>query len=116
MSQPRLSSTIKNTSDTLRQGATQQIADYEQRFSALKNIYDELLADLIRTGCNKKEAYETGREFFGSTTARFAAVDGTMYSRPMFDMVIFFGGAYASTGTIAFSNDSEPKVSYDSKT
>jgi hypothetical protein len=116
MSQPRLSSTIKNTSDTLRQGATQQITDYEQRFAALKNIYNELLADLILTGYNKKEADETGREFFGSTTTRFAGVDGTMYSRPMFDMVIFFGGAYASTGTITFSNDSEPKVSFDSKT
>jgi hypothetical protein len=100
----------------LRQGATRQISDYEQRFSALKNIYDELLADLIRTGYNKKEAWETAAEFFGSDTARFAGVDGTMYSRPMFDMVIFFGGAYASTGTITFAENAEPRVRYDAKT
>ena len=116
MSQPRLSNTVKRTCDTLRQGATQQITDYEHRFSALTNIYDELLADLIRTGYDPAEAWKTAKEFFGSDTARFAGVDGTMYSRPMFDMVIFFGGAYASTGTITFAENSEPKVKFDAKT
>ncbi len=39
-----------------------------------------------------------------------------MYSRPLFDMVIFFGGAYASTGSVTFTTDSEPRIEYDSKT
>ncbi len=38
-----------------------------------------------------------------------------MYSRPLFDMVIFFGGAYAATGTVKFSENAEPEVSYDEK-
>jgi hypothetical protein len=31
-------------------------------------------------------------------------------------MVIFFGGAYASTGSVTFAKDAEPKVEYDAKT
>jgi hypothetical protein len=113
---PSLSDTVKRTCNSLRQGATKQISDYEQRFSVLKNLYDELLANLIKTGFNPKEARETAMEFFGSTSVRFAGVDGTMYSRPLFDMVIFFGGAYAATGTVTFSESAEPQVQYDAKT
>jgi hypothetical protein len=113
---PSLSDTVKRTCNSLRQGATKQISDYEQRFSVLKNLYDELLANLIKTGFSPKEAWETATEFFGSTSVRFAGVDGTMYSRPLFDMVIFFGGAYASTGTVTFSESAEPQVQYDAKT
>ena len=116
MTMPSLSKTVKRTCDSLRQGATRQISDYEKRFSAYKNIYDELLENLVRTGYKPDEAWETAKEFFGSENVRFAAVDGTMYSRPLFDMVIFFGGAYASTGSVTFAKDTEPKVEYDSKT
>ena len=80
------------------------------------NIYDELLENLLRTGFKSDEAWETAKEFFGSERVRFAAIDGTMYSRPLFDMVIFFGGAYASTGSVKFARDAEPKVEYDAKT
>jgi hypothetical protein len=113
---PSLNNAIKRTCDTLRQGATKQVTDYEKRFSSIKNIYDDLLANLIRTGFNPKDAYETALEFFGGTTVRFAGVDGTMYSKPLFDMVIFFGGAYAATGTIRFSETADPEVAYDERT
>ncbi len=116
MTAPTLSDTVKRTCDTLRQGATKQVTDYEQRFSALKNLYDDLLVNLMRTGFSQKEAWETATEFFGSDTVRFAAVDGTMYSRPLFDMVIFFGGAYASTGAVTLSSAAAPKVKYDART
>jgi hypothetical protein len=113
---PSINETIKRTCDSLRQGATKQVTDYEQRFSNIKNLYDGLLANLIRTGFDANEAWKTAREFFGSESARFAGVDGTMYSRPMFDMVIFFGGAYAATGTVKFSESAEPQVQYDERT
>ncbi|TRO45824.1 hypothetical protein E2P60_06570, partial [Candidatus Bathyarchaeota archaeon] len=116
MTAPSLSETVKRACDTLRQGATSQVSDYERRFSVLKNLYDELLANLIKQGFNPKEACETAAEFFGSTSVRFAGIDGTLYSRPLFDMVIFFGGAYAATGTINFSESAAPKVKYDNKT
>ncbi|HVP15968.1 MAG TPA: hypothetical protein VMT42_01205, partial [candidate division Zixibacteria bacterium] len=62
------------------------------------------------------EAYATAREFFRDSTVRFAGIDGTMYSRPLFDMVIFFGGAYASTGNVIFREKEAPLVKYDEKT
>lgn len=116
MSAPSLSDTMKHTCDSLRQGATKQVTDYEQRFSILKDAYDGLLVNLIKSGFNTREAYATAKEFFGSECVRFAGIDGTMYSRPLFDMVIFFGGAYAATGTIKFAEAAEPQVEYDAKT
>ncbi|MCW4031322.1 MAG: hypothetical protein NWE80_03060 [Candidatus Bathyarchaeota archaeon] len=116
MRKPSLSDTVKRTCNTLRHGATKQVTDYEQRFSALKNLYEGLLANLIKPGFNPKDAWETASEFFGSSTVRFVGIDGTLYSKPLFDMVIFFGGAYAATGTISFSNNSSPQVTYDTKT
>jgi len=62
-----------------------------------------------------QEAYETAQKFFGSTRVQFAGVDGTMYSRPLFDLMIFFGGAYAATGTIEFRKDAKQMVEYDSR-
>jgi hypothetical protein len=111
-----LSDAIKRTSEVLRLGASSQVLDYEQRFSSLRNLYDDLLSNLIRMDFNQKEAYETAKEFFGTSSVRFAGIDGTMYSRPLFDMVIFFGGAYASTGTVTFAEKDKPTVKYDERT
>ena len=111
-----LSDAVKRTSDMLRLGASMQVLDYEQRFSSLKNLYDSLLSNLIRMGYDCEEAWETAKKFFAAPVVRFAGVDGTMYSRPLFDLVIFFGGAYASTGTITFSEREKPSVKYDEKT
>jgi len=116
LSAPSLSSNVKRTCDNLRQGATRQITDYETRFSGFKNLYTDLLENLVRSGYDPAEAFETAKAFCGSETVRFAAVDGTMYSRPLFDMVIFFGGAYASTGSVTFTKNAAPEVAYDSKT
>jgi len=111
-----LSDTIRRTSDVLKLGASRQVLDYEQRFSSLKNLYDGLLSNLTIMNFDGKEACKTANKFFGASNVRFAGVDGTMYSRPLFDLVIFFGGAYASTGTITFSEKDKPIVKYDEKT
>jgi hypothetical protein len=113
---PSLSDKVKRTCDTLRQGAIKQISDYESRFSDLKNLYSQLLENLIKQNFSPKEAWKTAKEFFGTEAVHFAGIDGTMYTRPMFDMVIFFGGAYTSTGTITFSETSPPIIKFDHKT
>ncbi|MEM3618471.1 MAG: DNA double-strand break repair nuclease NurA [Candidatus Bathyarchaeia archaeon] len=100
----------------LKIGASVQVLDYEQRFSCLKNFYESLLSSLVKMGFDTREAYQTAMEFFGSSSVRFAGIDGTMYSRPLFDLVVFFGGAYASTGTITFHEDKPPTVKYDERT
>jgi len=100
----------------LKLGASRQVLDYEQRFSSLKNLYDDLLSNLIKMDFDCKETCETAKDFFGNLKVRFAGIDGTMYSQPLFDLVIFFGGAYASTGTITFSEKDMPKIEYDERT
>jgi hypothetical protein len=65
---------------------------------------------------DRGEAYETAKHFFATNSVRFAGIDGTMYSRPLFDMMIFFGGAYASTGTVTFQENDKPIIKYDEKT
>ncbi|MGB9756642.1 MAG: hypothetical protein ACPLVJ_02540, partial [Candidatus Bathyarchaeales archaeon] len=111
-----ISNTLKRTSDILKQGATKQILEYEKSFSSIQNLYNTLLSNLIKTNFNQKEAHQTAEQFFETTSLRFAGIDGTMYSRPLFDLVIFFGGAYASTGTITIQEDNKPKIEYDEKT
>jgi hypothetical protein len=100
----------------LKDGASAQVLDYEQRFSSLRSLYGSLLSNLIRTEFDHRDAYDTAESFFGKTSVRFAGVDGTMYSRPLFDLIAFFGGAYASTGTVTFVEDSRPVVGYDERT
>jgi hypothetical protein len=107
---------VKRTSDALRIGASFQVVDYEQRFSSLKSLYEGLLENFIRTDFNAKETVKTAKEFFNSNQVRFAGIDGTMYSQSLFDLVIFFGGAYASTGTVTFTEHGKPQVEYDEKT
>jgi hypothetical protein len=111
-----LSDTVKRTSDVLRLGASRQVFDYEQRFSSLENLYESLLSNLVKMDFDYEKACKTAKEFFGASQVRFAGVDGTMYSRPLFDLVIFFGGAYASTGTVDFSEKDKPLVKYDRRT
>jgi hypothetical protein len=111
-----LSDTVRRASDVLKLGASRQVLDYEQRFSSLKNLYESLLSNLTITNLDCNDACKTAKEFFEASSIRFAGVDGTMYSRPLFDLVIFFGGAYASTGAIAFSEKDKPLVTYDEKT
>ncbi len=106
---------LKNTCDALRRGAVKQVTDYEKRFSGLENVYCDFLSKLVRTNFDLKAAYRTAEEFFGRPEANFAAIDGTMYSRLLFDMVIFFGGAYAATGSVKFSDASRPTIEYDKK-
>jgi len=116
LSSSPLSNTIKRTSDLLRLGVLGQVTEYENRFQFLKALHELLLSDFILSDFNDEQAYETAKHFFGASTIRFAGVDGTMYSRPLFDLIIFFGGAYASTGTITLTKNNKPTIEYDTKT
>ena len=111
-----LTNTVKRTSSLLQLGASEQVTEYENRFQTLRTLYDSLLSDFIITDFNNEKAHKTAQEFFGSSTVRFVGIDGTMYSRPLFDLIIFFGGAYASTGTITYTENAKPTVEYDEKT
>jgi hypothetical protein len=99
-------------SDTLRNTATAEIKDYQQRFSNVANFYELLFKDLIVEKCDSGEACQTARKFFGKDVAKLVAIDGTEYSRPLFDVIIFYAGAYSCEGEIDFSADRLPQVKY----
>ena len=66
-------------------------------------LYDTLFKDLIIDKYDIQQASITARKFFGKDTVNFVAIDGTEYSKPMFDMVIFYAGAYSCEGNITVS-------------
>lgn len=107
-----MSSQIKRTGDILKSGASGQILEYGQRFESIHGLHEGFLSNLLVSNFNLKGAYETAINLFGSKEVKFVGIDGTEYSRPLFDLVIFFGGAYASTGAIKFYEDKPPKVKY----
>lgn len=107
-----LSEQLGRVSRILKSGILSQVEEYSERLSVASELY-ALLSNLICSKLDFARARETACAFFGSDKVRFAAIDGTEYSQIFFDMVLFFGGAYASTGTVEFHDDKPPSVSYD---
>jgi len=114
MAKSTISSQLQRAGDILRFGASNQIEAYSKRFQAIQGIYNNLLYDLVCQEFNPEAAVNFGRAFFGVDQIAFAAVDGTEYTRPLFDLVIFYGGAYAAFGEIDFGHQN-PLVKYSPK-
>ena len=110
-----LSSQIKRAGHFLKAGALDRISDYNKRFSSATDVYDALLSNLIVRNFNSERAHETAMKLFGSDRVKFAAVDGTEYARNMFDLIIFFGGAYVSSGHVSFNKDAPATVEHAGK-
>jgi hypothetical protein len=110
-----LSNQLKRAGHFLKAGALDRISDYNKRFSSASDVYDALLSSLIVQDFSLARARETALKLFGSERVKFAAVDGTEYARNMFDLIIFFGGAYVSFGSITFHKDAKPSVEHAGK-
>jgi hypothetical protein len=108
-----LSSAIERAGTLLQNGAMDQIEGYRARFETLEGMYERVFASLIKTDFNSKSVYKTAKEFFGADEVSFAAVDGTDYARPLFDLVVFFGGSYAARGKITYRESAPPFVEYE---
>ncbi|RLI47312.1 hypothetical protein DRO69_00910 [Candidatus Bathyarchaeota archaeon] len=109
------SSRVRRMGAILREGAAGQISDYRRKFSSTKRLFEDFLQKLIVQGFSHDQAYETARKFFGSPVVKFAAVDGTEYTKRLFDLVIFFGGAYTAKGEIEFKKGVKPSVTYSNE-
>jgi len=96
----------------LRSGAEHEIREYQRRFSSASSLYDPVLSNLLIQSFEATRSSETAKRFFGTDAVRFAAVDGTSYSKLLFDLVVFFGGSYAATGQVRFA-PSSIQVDYD---
>lgn len=97
----------------MQNGAMDQIEGYRARFETLEGMYERIFASLIKSNFDSRSARETARKFFGTDKVPFAAVDGTEYARPLFDLVVFFGGSYAARGTIRYLDNGPPTVEYE---
>jgi hypothetical protein len=75
-------------------------------------LYELLFKDLLVTNFNNEDAYTTAKKLFGKDVITFVAIDGTEYSKPLFDMIVFYAGAYSCEGTIHFSNKKDILVKY----
>src|SRR5437879_11530483 len=100
-----LSSAIERAGTLLQNGAIDQIEGYRMRFETLEGMYERVFANIIKSNFDPKSAHQTAKKFFGTDRVSFAAVDGTDYARPLFDLVVFFGGSYAARGTIKYADN-----------
>ncbi len=107
-----LATQIERAGAILQNGAVEQIETYKSRFEALEGLYERLFKDLIVSSPDPSKVYETAKKLFGKEKVSFAAVDGTEYARPLFDLVVFFGGSYASRGSIKFQEGKPPEIEY----
>jgi len=78
-------------------------------------LYELLFKDLLVTDFNNEDAYICAKKLFGKDAITFVAIDGTEYSKPLFDMVVFYAGAYTCEGTIHFSSKKDILVNYKNR-
>jgi len=102
-----LGHSIERLGNLLRNTASTQIEDYKHRFSSMAALYDIVFKDLITDKFDTQQACRTAQKFFGKNNVNFVAIDGTEYSKPMFDMVIFYAGTYSCEGNIIFSQEEQ---------
>lgn len=107
-----LSSAIARAGSLLQNGALDQIEGYRVRFETIDGLYERVFANMFKSQKGLGDSYETARKLFGNSKVSFAAVDGTQYARPLFDLVVFFGGSYAARGEIEYRKNDLPIVSY----
>ena len=107
-----LSSAIERAGSLLQNGALDQIEGYRVRFETIDGLYQRVFANMFKPQIGQGDSFETVRKLFGTTKVSFAAIDGTQYARPLFDLVVFFGGSYAARGEIEYDKTGPPLVTY----
>ncbi|MFW9794398.1 MAG: hypothetical protein ACFFEE_08855 [Candidatus Thorarchaeota archaeon] len=106
---------LKQTGNLLLGGAQKQVVDYRDKFEGLAGAYDEFLSELIVSYEGVKFDASFVNDFFGKQDLTFAGIDGTVLKYDVFDLVVFFAGAYSSHGDISIDKRGEAKITYDEK-
>lgn len=106
---------LKQTGGLLLGGAQKQVTDYRGKFESLKGVYDEFLSKLLISYNSAKFNPEFVDKFFGKRKLKFAGIDGTVLKYDVFDLLIFFAGAYPAFGNIEIDDKGESKIFYDEK-
>ncbi|TFG06884.1 hypothetical protein EU538_09575 [Candidatus Thorarchaeota archaeon] len=106
---------LKRTGDLLVGGAQEQVSSYKTRFEALEGSYDAFLSQLLHSYTDSKLDTSFVDEFFGKRKISFAGVDGTVCKNAVFDLLIFFAGAYANRGELTVHDSGEFDIAYEEK-
>jgi hypothetical protein len=108
-----LSQNTKRLGQILRDGAEGQVGESGQRLEGASSSYWPLISKLILSEFSFDRSYHKAQELFNGIHARFVAVDGSLDQNLIGGLAIFWAGAYAATGTISYSRDTSPSVTYD---
>jgi len=109
-----LGTKIARMGSVLRKTATSRINEYQKRLDDANRMYEPLFRDLVVDMIDKEQACKTAIDFFGRESIKFVAIDGTEYSRPLYDMIVFFAGAYSAEGSMNFL-DNKIQINYNNK-
>jgi hypothetical protein len=106
---------LKQTGDLLLGGAQKQVKEYRGKFEGLQGVYDEFMSKLLVTYDSRRFSTKFVDEFFGTRKLRFAGIDGTVLKHEIFDLLIFFAGAYPAFGDLEVNSSGEARITYDEK-
>ncbi|MHA2385314.1 MAG: hypothetical protein ACXAEE_03795, partial [Candidatus Thorarchaeota archaeon] len=109
----RISRRLKKTGELLLGGAKQQVTGYRSRFDSLGGIYDDFLSDYINQYTDHTTDISFVERFFGKRDLTFAGIDGTICKYDVFDLIIFFAGAYSSHGLARIDDTGSIKLEYE---
>ena len=109
----KISRRLKKTCELLLGGAKQQVAGYRSRFDSLSGIYDEFLSEYIIQYTSGKADPSFVDRFFGKRDLKFAGIDGTICKYDVFDLIIFFAGAYSSHGVARIDDYGNIRLEYE---
>jgi hypothetical protein len=106
---------LKQTGDLLLGGAQKQVKEYRGKFEGLEGVYDEFISKLLISYDSKRFSTKFIDDFFGSRRLRFAGIDGTVLKHDVFDLLIFFAGAYPAFGELEIDDSGVARITYDEK-
>ena len=105
-----LSSQVKRLGELLRRGAEDQVDQTRGKLESTVETFKDFISNLIVSNFDRDGALETAERMFGTDKVRFAAIDGSQDQKLVSGLAVFWGGAYAATGTIEFQKGQAPKV------
>src|SRR5208282_4385369 len=108
-----LSMNVKRLGQILKEGAEGQVCESGLRLEGASRTYWPLVSKLLISDFRYDRSYETAQNIFEKSSAKFAAIDGSMDQNLLGGLAVFWAGAYAATGSITYAKDQNPTVSYD---
>ena len=106
---------LKHTGDLLLGGAKKQVGDYRLKFEGLRGAFDDFLSKLLVQYTPKKFDVAFIDEFFGKRKLEFVGIDGTVLKHDIFDLIVFFAGAYSAHGELQIEDTGVASINYDER-